>query len=108
VDASRYQLICAIPRNVDNLVRGRIVTCDAVQTAPIDSHYVQFGGSEAGVLSPLQRAPEATGATTCSPMSEGKEHFAILDVESKARGWTIVFLPFKKKFLGVWAFGDDS
>jgi hypothetical protein len=47
----RCQLICAIPRNVDNLVRARIVTCDAAQIAPIDSQYVQFGGLVAELFS---------------------------------------------------------
>jgi hypothetical protein len=58
------------------------------------------------VLVALAKDGQISSYVICSPMSEGKEHFAILDVESKASGRTLVFLPYKKKLLGGWAFGE--
>jgi hypothetical protein len=58
------------------------------------------------VLIALAQAGQINSYVMCSHTSEGREHFAILDAESKASGRTLVFLPFKKKILGGWAFGE--
>lgn len=58
------------------------------------------------VLLALAKDGQITSSVICSPMSEGKEHFAIFDVESKASGRTLVFWSYKKKLLGGWAFGE--
>lgn len=60
------------------------------------------------VLMALARDGEIVGNALCTPMSEGKERMAILDVEVKGKDRVLVFLPYKKRIFGGWAFGEKQ
>jgi hypothetical protein len=58
------------------------------------------------VLRPLARDGVIDASVICSPVDEGKRKLAVLDVETRADGRLVVMLPFQKKFLGGWTFGE--
>jgi hypothetical protein len=57
------------------------------------------------LLMALAKDNEIVASVICTPISEGKEAFAMYDLESKDSGRVLVLVPMKKRLLGGWSFG---
>jgi hypothetical protein len=77
-----------------------------VQSSGEFSKLAEELGAMFQVLLPLARDKVIDGSVLCSPFNQQDAHFAILDVETRVDGRCVVMVPFKKKLIGGWSFGE--
>jgi hypothetical protein len=56
----------------------------------------------------MAHAATITAVAIATPVADGKNQLAIIDVESSGEGRLLTVLPFSKKLLGGWKFGPTE